>query len=168
MIADVIPIIRKTNPQRTLMVGPGSWYSLRALPQLTLPETDRNIIVSIHYYEPFEFTHQNAFWIAQTRDIVNRAWGTPQERSRIEADFDAAAQWARAKGRPMNLGEYGAYMKAPLDSRIAWLKAVTHAADSRGMSRNYWIFGFDQDQTDRDALQKEWGGDAVVAALARR
>ena len=50
-----------TNPDRTLFVEPGNWGGIDALKNLVLPPDD-NVIVSVHCYEPFNFTHQGAGW----------------------------------------------------------------------------------------------------------
>jgi endoglucanase len=59
--AQAITVIRQTNPHRTIFVGPGKWNSPEELPNLRLPDDD-NIIVTLHCYEPFLFTHQGASW----------------------------------------------------------------------------------------------------------
>ena len=61
LYAQAIALIRKTNPQRTIVVEPGSWGSIAELKNLVLPP-DENVIVSVHCYEPFHFTHQGATW----------------------------------------------------------------------------------------------------------
>ena len=53
--------IRRTNPHRTIFVEPGDWGSITELKNLVLPP-DNNVIVSVHSYEPFMFTHQGATW----------------------------------------------------------------------------------------------------------
>ncbi|HEY3762769.1 MAG TPA: glycoside hydrolase family 5 protein [Verrucomicrobiae bacterium] len=53
--------IRKTNPDRTIFVEPGDWGNIRELKNLVLPP-DNNVIVSVHCYDPFYFTHQGATW----------------------------------------------------------------------------------------------------------
>ncbi|HEV2320129.1 MAG TPA: glycoside hydrolase family 5 protein [Verrucomicrobiae bacterium] len=53
--------IRRTNPDRTIFVEPGDWGSISELKNLVLPADD-NVIVSVHCYEPFMFTHQGATW----------------------------------------------------------------------------------------------------------
>ena len=58
MIAKLLPIVRATNPNRTIVIGPVRWNNLEELPSLILPKADRNIIVTFHSYEPFRFTHQ--------------------------------------------------------------------------------------------------------------
>ena len=66
--AQAIKEIRKTNPKRTIFVGPGRWNQVAELPNLKLPEDDRNIVVTIHSYDPFYFTHQGASWTRPQTD----------------------------------------------------------------------------------------------------
>jgi endoglucanase len=62
--ARAIAEIRRTNPQRTIFVEPGGWGSIDELKNLVLPPDD-NVIVSVHCYEPFHFTHQGASWTGE-------------------------------------------------------------------------------------------------------
>ncbi len=62
LYAEVIPLIRKTNPRRTIFVGPGEWNKASELQALILPDNDENLIVTLHCYDPFFFTHQGASW----------------------------------------------------------------------------------------------------------
>lgn len=59
--AQAIAEIRKSNPDRTIFVEPGGWGSIDQLKNLVLPPDD-NVIVSVHCYDPFFFTHQGATW----------------------------------------------------------------------------------------------------------
>jgi endoglucanase len=61
LYAQAIAEIRKTNPRRTIFVEPGDWGSIHELKNLVLPP-DENVIVSVHCYDPFYFTHQGATW----------------------------------------------------------------------------------------------------------
>jgi endoglucanase len=60
--AEAIRLIRQSNPKRTLFVGPGKWNQISELHNLRLPDNDDNLIVTIHSYDPFQFTHQGATW----------------------------------------------------------------------------------------------------------
>jgi hypothetical protein len=60
--AEAIRQIRVSNPSRTLFVGPGQWNSINELSNLRLPDDDENLIVTVHCYDPFLFTHQGACW----------------------------------------------------------------------------------------------------------
>ena len=71
LLADALAVIRKTNPTRNVIIGPAFWNNISHLPELKLPESDRHIIVTVHYYEPHTFTHQGASWanMGTTHDI---------------------------------------------------------------------------------------------------
>ncbi len=60
--AEAIRQIRLTNPNRTVFVGPSQWNSISELGNLLLPDNDTNLIVTVHCYDPFYFTHQGATW----------------------------------------------------------------------------------------------------------
>ncbi len=59
--ARLIPVLRALVPDRTLFVGPGHYQHIEELRRLRLPPDD-NLVVSVHHYEPFLFTHQGASW----------------------------------------------------------------------------------------------------------
>lgn len=61
--AEAIEAIRKIDPTRILFVSPGKWGDSRELDKLHLPDGDDRIVVTIHCYEPFYFTHQGAGWV---------------------------------------------------------------------------------------------------------
>jgi hypothetical protein len=65
MIALGLEVIRETNPQRLVVVGPGSWNAIAALDELVVPD-DEHLVLTVHYYEPFAFTHQGAEWVTPT------------------------------------------------------------------------------------------------------
>ena len=62
IFAETIRQIRRIDPKRTIFVGPGGWNSIGELPKLRLPDDDQNLIVTVHNYDPFYFTHQGADW----------------------------------------------------------------------------------------------------------
>jgi hypothetical protein len=62
LMVDALNVIRSTNPLRKVLIGPVNYNSIHSLDQLKVPE-DPNLIASIHYYDPFAFTHQGATWV---------------------------------------------------------------------------------------------------------
>lgn len=152
LIPPALAAVRETNPERFVVIGPASWNSHRNLPKLQLPDADRRIIVTFHYYLPFQFTHQGASWAQGADRWLGTRWtGSDEERKALHADLDAAASWAKDHDRPLYLGEFGAYSRADMDSRARWSAAVARAAESRGMSWAYWEFGAGFGVYDRDA-----------------
>jgi endoglucanase len=153
-VREALAIVRQTNAQRTVVIGPGFWNSIDHLGDLQLPPNDRNIIVTVHYYLPMEFTHQGAPWSAATAKVSGITWGSQAERSRIERDFDRVQAWSRANGRPILLGEFGAYDKADMASRVRYTAAVARAAEARGWAWAYWQF--DSDFIVYDIARDQW------------
>ncbi len=70
IFAETIRQIRQIAPQRTIVVGPGRWNSIGELPRLLLPDDDQNLIVTVHNYDPFYFTHQGADWAGPDTKIT--------------------------------------------------------------------------------------------------
>jgi len=82
--ASAIQVIRASNPGRTIFVGPGKWNSVDELKHLVLPADDHNLIVTVHCYDPFLFTHQGASWTGnQTRTKGIVFPGPPPFRSSL-------------------------------------------------------------------------------------
>ena len=59
---DALATVRRTNPARTVLIGPVGFNAIDRLDELELP-TDPNLVASVHYYSPFLFTHQGATWV---------------------------------------------------------------------------------------------------------
>jgi len=144
MIPQVLAIVRASNPERNVIVGPTHWNSRNDLPLLNLPESDRHLIVTFHYYDPFNFTHQGASWappeIEAGHDIP---FGTPAEIAQVNADFDQVKAWSAAHNRPIFLGEFGAYDKAAMTDRVLWTSTVARSAENHGFAFAYWQFSSD-------------------------
>ncbi len=140
-LAQLIPVVRQTNPTRPIIVGPAQWNAIRALDQLKLPPDDHNLILTVHFYDPFHFTHQGASWVGGADKWKGTHWtGTKAEQSEIRKSLDTAAAWARKHDRPVFLGEFGSLDKADMDSRATWTRFVTREAEARGFSWSYWEF----------------------------
>ena len=155
LAADALRIIREKNPFRMVVIGPISWNSVHYLQGFQLPEDDRGIIATFHYYDPFHFTHQGASWVGEhANDWLGTTWmGSQDERTDVNKAFDAAAAWAQEKNRPLLMGEFGAYNTADMNSRYRWTDYVCRAAEKRGFSWTYWEFGAGFGAYDRDAGQ---------------
>ena len=139
-----LAIIRSVNPTRTVIIGPAFWNGIDFLDELKLPQDDPNIILTVHYYHPMEFTHQGAYWSPEHVDKSGIRWpGTTQEIERIQRDFNGVNAWAEEHDIPVYLGEFGAYDKADMDSRVRYTSAVAREAERLGWSWGYWQFDSD-------------------------
>jgi endoglucanase len=141
LAAKALDVIRASNPARYVIVGPVDWNSHRRLRDLRLPEDDRRLIVTFHYYLPFQFTHQGAEWAEGSQAWLGTTWdATSSQKSDALWDLDLAAAWGKEHNRPIFLGEFGAYSKADMDSRARWTAFVARQAEARDMSWAYWEF----------------------------
>jgi endoglucanase len=154
LLHDALAIIRTSNPDRNVVIGPAWWNSIKQLDTLELPSTDRHIIVTVHYYSPMEFTHQGAKWNKETAQLSGIKWGTPAEQQSVAKDFDAVQHWSEASGRPILLGEFGAYDKGDMDSRARYTSFVARTAESHGWAWTYWQF--DSDFVLYDVTRDKW------------
>jgi len=153
-LREALAIIRESNPERTVVIGPGFWNGIDHLAELELPEGDRNLIVTVHYYLPMEFTHQGAPWSSGTKHLSGIKWGSDAEKRRVEADFKRAQKWAQDQNRPLLLGEFGAYDKGEMAYRAAYTAHVARTAESLGWAWAYWQF--DSDFIVYDIDRDQW------------
>lgn len=169
--AEAIKIIRETNPNRTIFVGPGKWNSLDEVEKLQLPADDRNLVVTVHCYDPFLFTHQGASWTMPDTittgivypgpppsprnpnlSVTNKAWvlkwienyntlpddENPSSARAFTGRMKKVAEWAKANGRPIHLGEFGAYIKADPESRARYYTDMRRTAEELGFGWAVW------------------------------
>jgi len=164
-IMDAIKVIRKTNPQRKIIVGPTSWNNVWKLRELSIPD-DTNLIVTFHLYTPFEFTHQGAEWVSPSPPLGRKWLGTEEEKRQITNELDMAVQWSKEHNNvPLFLGEFGAYSKADMESRVRWTSFVAREAEKRNIAWCYWEFcaGFGA----YDPSRKTWRQDLLRALIPK-
>lgn len=169
LYARTIAEIRRTNPARTIFVEPGDWGSIGELKNLVLPPDD-NVIVSVHCYEPFLFTHQGANWTGLPKVIGIQFPGPPDqpfvpdpsvklpqwmldwyhdyntlptaENPSGPAAFTGRIEYVRAwsdyYGRPVHLGEFGAYTTADAASRAHFYAAMRQTLEENHIGWAIW------------------------------
>ena len=138
-----LKLIRATNPARTVIIAALNAGDIASVKLLKLPTSDRNIIVTVHYYEPFNFTHQGAPWDEKLKALHDIAWGSAADKQRVMADLKIVADWAEAARRPVYLGEFGVYDSASAAPRANYASFVARAAEGFGWSWAWWQFDHD-------------------------
>mgnify|MGYP000872505564 FL=1 len=163
---DALRVIRETNPQRCVLLGVAEWGGTSALKSLTIVPNDNHLILTIHYYNPFQFTHQGAEWVEGSDAWLGTKWNDTQaDRQAVMNEFQAAIALSRSKNIPIHIGEFGAYSKADMDSRVKWTRFLSRWFEQQGFSWAYWEwnsgFGIYDPQTKTyrtqlvDALTKD-------------
>jgi endoglucanase len=168
--AQAIAEIRKTNPHRTIFVEPGDWGGIGELKNLVLPP-DKNVIVSVHCYDPFYFTHQGATWTGGQTPVTGivfpgppaqplvpnpkldlrpemREWiknynalptdKNPSSPLAFESKLKYARAWSDYYGRPIHLGEFGAYTRADEKSRANFYSAFRRRCEKEKIGWAIW------------------------------
>jgi endoglucanase len=129
--------VRKSNPDRFVVIGPTSWNSADALKDLVLPD-DPKIIVTIHNYNPFRFTHQGASWAGPDAESwLGTSCCDANQLAEMTAPLNTAKQWAGTRW-PIWVGEFGAYERAPYDARVRYTRTMRDEAEKRGFTWSYW------------------------------
>ena len=142
LLANALAVVRAADPGRSVVVGPAEANTIDGLAELVLPEDD-NLIVTVHYYLPMAFTHQDAWWVPDSGSWHGTSWGAESEHEAVQHDLSVAAAWAVARGRPLFLGEFGTHHTADMESRARWTAAVRVEAERVGASWAYWDFATD-------------------------
>ena len=284
-----LAVIRQSNPMRAVVIGPNGWNSIGRLEELSLPN-DPNLIVTVHFYDPFSFTHQGAEWATpipptgisfptggsslrapwqsyswdstlnfkadSSIDVIyNKGWAglylhsdtaqaatafrfktnramtllvackarndpqnpnlsittepnvvvtvgcpapakelyiqngssSPQsvftisglelvtasgavslisnDEQNLRMRLEQAANWGKANNRPIFVGEFGAYNKGDLASRVRWTSLVRDTLEQRGLSWGYWEFGAGFGIYDRTLAQ--WRPEVLSALIPK-
>lgn len=138
----LLAVIRSSNPNRTVIVSPTGYSAIGKLQFLNLP-ADRNIVATVHYYEPRSFTMQFKPATDRSGQPVFVTWGAAGDRQKMSMDFDRAKVWSAAHRLPIFIGEFGVWDTVPVASRATYLRAVVNAAEQRGFSWANWQYRYD-------------------------
>ena len=136
LAARALAVIRKSNPSRQIMIGPVQWNNANELKNLLMP-SDANLIATVHNYEPFNFTHQGAEWATPAMP-TGISCCSPEQKNQITGPLETAKTWSEAQHYPVYLGEFGAYNKADIASRVNFTRYMRDEAEKRNISWAYW------------------------------
>jgi len=139
-IIDALAKIREDNPDRVVLIGTAEFGGLSGLPALEVPNDD-NVILTIHYYNPFPFTHQGASWVAGADTWLGTTWDdTESERNIIRQDFAPLIELSERENIPVHIGEFGAFSTADIVSRSKWTTFLSRYFEEQNWSWAYWEF----------------------------
>jgi len=138
LYAEVLPIIRRENPTRKVILGGNSWNSIEALGEVVLPR-DANLVATFHDYSPHAFTHQGAEWV-EPKMPMGRKYATPDDILDMRSIYAQARAYQARTGLPILVGEFGVINKVPLAERIMWIKSRRQTIEANGLSWCAWNF----------------------------
>ena len=168
LIVKVHKALRKREPQRTLVIGSNMWQGYETIKYLKVPEDDKNIILSFHYYNPMILTHYGAWWtpigkytgkvnypgVLVSKEDYEAAPDTlkpllepylTQEWNidKIRADFADAIAAAKKYNLQLFCGEWGVY--EPVDRELAytWTKDMLTVFKENNIAWTTWCYDAD-------------------------
>jgi len=136
--AEIIPMIRRTNPTRPIIIGGNSWNSVDTMSQINWPQ-DLNVIATFHDYGPHEFTHQGAEWMDPIFPM-GRNWGSRADYQELKETYVLANNFASRARRQIFVGEFGVIDRIDGRKRAEWLAHRRRAMESSGFSWCVWDF----------------------------
>jgi aryl-phospho-beta-D-glucosidase BglC (GH1 family) len=166
--AKLAAAVRRGAPGNTIIATGAKWDDDDDLLFLE-PLPDPNVIYVFHFYEPHIFTHQGATWGAyywhwlkglhypsSPENAAHVAVLVPEARerlqvirygqdhwdaSRIEAEINQAADWARQHGVPLICNEFGVFRSfTDLQDRAAWIKDVRTSLERHNIGWAMWDY----------------------------
>ncbi len=133
------------NETRYLMITPyGGAADKEALEDLIIPD-DENIIVTVHAYKPYGFTHD---------ENATGVWDSGNADDTLEIDMIIANLRAKFidNGIPVIIGEFGAVDKNNTVFRAKYAKYFVSEARSNNIMCIWWDDGGDEEKKERFAI----------------
>lgn len=156
--------LRKTEAERTIVIGSNRWQGVETFPYLKVPVNDKNIILSFHYYHPHAFTHYKTSWtimkdykgpVYYPGEVVpekelegysdeyksNISWAIGYyDKNIMLEEINSAINVARELELPLFCGEYGVYPTAPKDAALRWYQDVTDIFRENNIAFCHWAY----------------------------
>ncbi len=168
VVNECLAHVRALEPERTILIGANRWQAYDMVERLRLPDDDRALILSFHFYHPMLLTHYRASWMEELHDISCRVvypgeliseeeyatlspaqqakyeYGTKSEGyfdiHRLETMILRAVEAARAENRPLYLGEFGVIHGGDRASRLNWMRDVVALCEKYGIDYASWDY----------------------------
>lgn len=168
LVAKVHKALREREPNRTLVIGSNLWQGYETMKYLRVPEGDKNIILSFHYYNPMLLTHYSAWWtpigkytgkvnypgVMITKEDYEAAPDSVKtllepyltqkwDINKIKADFRDAIAVAKKYDLQLICGEWGVYEKVDRELAYKWTKDMLDVFDEFNIAWCSWCYDAD-------------------------
>jgi len=152
---------------RKIMIGTANWGGVPGLYELDLPDdcSPENTIITVHYYEPFHFTHYGASWVEGSHNWTDNQWfGSEKEQAPLIKLFEDIEAWNQGKDFEIFVGEFGVYTEySDKAQQQAWTAFICREAEKRDFSWAYWEYasGFGA----YDPVDERWRSSLIKALI---
>lgn len=162
----VVSMIRETEKDRVIVLGANMQNQVGHVKNIIVPEGDRNILLSFHFYEPLLITHYQASW-TQLRNLhfigpmhypgqlipddvyaalndeektVVEPYNHSYDKEWMRQMWQEAVDYAKTKGIGLYLGEFGCLVNCGEEVRLAWFKDVVDLCRELGIPYTMWEY----------------------------
>ena len=161
LATETIKELREIAPSKKIIIGGTQWNSVHTLSNLNIPLAE-NIVYNFHFYEPFLFTHQSAYWLPAISNISMNYPGHMEEyrvcskriqcfgsglyntneigEEFMEALIIEAVDAADKAGVPIYYGEYGIIDTADIGDTLKWYQDIHNVFEKYGIGRAAWTY----------------------------
>jgi endoglucanase len=159
-----VEALRKTEPERFIVIGSNMWQKTETFDQLRVPQKDPYIILSFHLYEPMLITHYQAPWtsvgkyegpvqypgkpikeedlkevspeIRETIQSSNKYY----DKSVLENLLEKPLNLARENNLQLYCGEWGVYKATPKEPALQWYEDVRDILEKNNIAWAIWDY----------------------------
>jgi len=162
----VVSMIRETEKDRVIVLGANMQNQINHVKNIKVPEGDRNIMLSFHFYEPLLITHYQASWtplrilhfngqmqypgqlipdsvyeaLNDEEKAVVEPYNHSYDKEWMRSFWQEGVDYARSKGLKLYLGEFGCLVNCGEEVRLAWLKDVVDLCRELGIPYSMWEY----------------------------
>ena len=172
LIIKVHKALREREPQRTLVIGSNMWQSYETIKYLKVPENDKNIILSFHYYNPmiltwwtpigkytgkvnypgvlvskedYEAASDSVKQLLDENHYTTQVW----DINKIREDFKDAIAAAKKYHLQLFCGEWGVYEPVYRELAYKWTKDMLTVFKENNIAWTTWCYDADFDFWDQ-------------------
>ncbi|MBO4805283.1 MAG: cellulase family glycosylhydrolase [Paludibacteraceae bacterium] len=181
-VANYIAEIRKTEPNRALVIGSNYWQSTTSFDSLSVPEGDKRLILSFHDYMPSLITHYRAPWTVQkdyTGEVQYPGHSLPDtsvykdmtpeqvkifrgfnskeyNKAALEEEIMEAINVADSLGLQLYCGEFGVYPNyINPEIRFRWYNDMVDIFREHNIANAHWCYKGDFPIVKEDGSRNE-------------
>ncbi|MCQ2192960.1 MAG: glycoside hydrolase family 5 protein [Paludibacteraceae bacterium] len=188
LIEKTVKAIRETEKERTLIFGSNRWQIVQTFDSLRVPENDKYLVLSFHFYEPSLITHHQAPWTeysfyngpvtypgvpvdsaslaklnGKEKDLI-AAMNGAYSKDTMYAHMKLAIDKAEKYGLHLYCGEFGAYPKfIPKETRLRWYEDICSVFREHNIANCHWCYKGDFPVVNEDRSPNE-----LPAILSRK
>jgi len=164
LLAKAIAAIRKKEPARKIIVGSSGWQNPDNFDQLKIPENDKNLILSFHFYSPHSFTHHQANWEATgiyegpvkypgrpvepkymkglDQNVIDElmVYDGVYTRDTLLKMIQKPIAYAKKYDLPLYCGEFGALHTVPRKDYLQWYADVRYIFETNDIAWANWDY----------------------------